>query len=79
MKKDKTNFIVAVVFILVAFLGFPKEVKNIVFVVGALIILIPAMRDLRREAKIRAQMEHKDSFVESKPVDFNQGLGEKNV
>lgn len=67
MKKDKTNFIVAIVIILVVFLGFPKEIKNIIFTVGALLILIPAMRDLRRVSKMRQEAEVKDTFVESKP------------
>lgn len=67
MKKDKVNIIVAVVIILISFLGVPAEFKNFVYVLGALFILIPSLRDLRKDYKLKIENEVKDTFVESKP------------
>lgn len=79
MKKDKTNFIVAVVIIFTAFLGFPKEIKNIIFTVGALFVLIPAIRDIRRASIAKQEKEFKDTFVESKPLVNKAEISENNA
>ncbi len=72
MTKDKTNIIVAVVIILVAFLDIPTNLKNFVYVLGALIVLVPSLQDLRKAHKLKLENEVNDTFVESRPTTKKQ-------
>jgi len=66
MKKDKTNVVVAVIIILISFLGLPSLLKNFIYIISALIVLVPALQDLQKAYKA-GLLEAKDAFVESKP------------